>query len=307
MGQAVQNGITLFKEREGEKVSRLQCITEDTKYDGKEAVTVVRKLADADKAQLVMVWGNTPANAAAPVLESLHIRAAYISHEDHSSKNPQAIDLGPSASACLAPLAERVRQVGIKNFGTIGIDIGNVVSYLDNLDKEVGSKLFREIVSNDATQFQAQLLKGKARGITTYLLAMMPEQALLVARQAKQLNLSLSVIGIDAFADDTFLREISKIQPDLSFVYGEVQPWFKSAYRKRFGNGGFLLEAASGYVFAQVAAQAMSAQPKSKSFADTAHELPLGELAYKDARISAPGVRLSAPCRITTAEEYLHE
>ena len=51
----------------------------------------------------------------------------------------------------------------------------------------------------------------------------------------------------------------------------------------------------------------MTAEAKSKSFAEITRELALGDLAYKDARISAPGVRLSAPCRITTAEEYLRE
>lgn len=307
MGQAVQNGITLFTEQQSAQAKNLQLVTEDTTYDGKQAISAVRKLVDTDKAKLVMVWGNTPASATAPVLEALKIRSAYVSHDDHTSNNSEAVDLGPSGSACLAPLAAKVKQIGTNNFGAIGIDVGSVVSWLDVLDKEVGVRLSREIVSSDAAQFQTQLLKGKAKGIKTYLLAMMPEQALILARQAKQLNISISVIGIDAFSDDAFLKQLTQLQPDVSLISGGVEPWFKRSYRNRFGNGAFLLEAASGYVFAQLAAHVSARVSSQRSLADMVKDMPMKDLAYANAQLSSPGLRLSAPCSIVTAADYLAE
>jgi hypothetical protein len=58
----------------------------------------------------------------------------------------------------------------------------SVILWLDAVDRDVGTELSREIVSSDTSQFQTQFLKGNAKGIKTYLLAMMPEQALIVAR-----------------------------------------------------------------------------------------------------------------------------
>jgi ABC-type branched-subunit amino acid transport system substrate-binding protein len=305
MGQATRNGITLFNEREPADAARVTFVYEDSKYDGKEAITIARKLGEVNKAQLLAVWGNTPANAAAPVIKSMNVRGVFISHEDHSSENPNAINLGPSASACIAPLAAKVRQVGIEKFGTIGIDVGSVVPWLDSLDEELGVKLSRELVSTDATQFQTQLLKGKSRGITTYLLAMMPDQGLLLARQAKQLNLTPSFVGIDAFADDKILAEIKDAQPDIGLVYGGVEPWFKEAYRKRFGNGAFLLEAASGYVLAQVASYVARQESSGSTLANAVQGFDISATPYKDAQVSGPGVRISAPCGIETADDYL--
>jgi hypothetical protein len=305
MGQAMRNGITLFTERQPADAAKVKFIYEDSKYDGKEAITIARKLSEVDKARLLVVWGNTPANAAAPVIKAMQVRGAFISHDDHSRENPDAIDIGPSSSACLAPLAAKVRQVGVEKFGTIGIDVGTVVPWLDSLDREIGTKLFRELVSSDATQFQSQLLKGKSRGISTYLLAMMPDQGLLLARQAKQLNLTPSFVGIDAFANDKILAEIKGVQPDLGLVSGGVQPWFKEAYRQRFGDGAFLLEAASGYVLGQLASQLAREDSAHKTFADAIKGFDIATTPYKDAQISGPGVRISAPCGIETAEAYL--
>jgi len=305
MGQAMRNGITLFTERQPADAAKVKFIYEDSKYDGKEAITIARKLSEVDKARLLVVWGNTPANAAAPVIKAMQVRGAFISHDDHSRENPDAIDIGPSSSACLAPLAAKVRQVGVEKFGTIGIDVGSVVPWLDSLDREIGTKLFRELVSSDATQFQSQLLKGKSRGISTYLLAMMPDQGLLLARQAKQLNLTPSFVGIDAFANDKILAEIKGVQPDLGLVSGGVQPWFKEAYRQRFGDGAFLLEAASGYVLGQLASQLAREDSAHKTFADAIKGFDIATTPYKDAQISGPGVRISAPCGIETAEAYL--
>ncbi len=305
MGQATRNGITLFTERQPNDAAQVRFLYEDSKYDGKEAITSARKLGEVDKAQLLVVWGNTPASAAAPVIKSMKVSGAFISHDDHSRDNPFAIDIGPSSSACIALLAAKAREVGLEKFGTIGIDVGNVVPALDSLDKEIGTKLFREIVSSDATQFQSQLLKGRARGISTYLLAMMPEQGLLLARQAKQLNLAPSFLGIDAFANDKILAEMKGVQPDLGLLYGGVQPWFKEAYRQRFGDGAFLLEAASGYVLGQLASQLAREHSAHKTFADVIKGFDIAATPYKDAQISGPGVRISTPCEIETAEAYL--
>jgi hypothetical protein len=134
---------------------------------------------------------------------------------------------------------------------------------------------------------------------------MMPEQGLLLARQAKQLNITPSFVGIDAFANDKVLAEIRGVQPDLALVYGGVQPWFKEAYRQRFGDGAFLLEAASGYVLGQLASQLARANSAPETFADAIKGFDIAATPYKDAQISGPGVRISAPCAIETADSYL--
>ena len=306
MGQAVQNGMVLYNEQAAREKqgAPLKYIFEDSRYDGKTALTILNKFASVDKPKLAMVWGNTPSAAVASVAAQLNLPTVLISHETYSTKYSNAVELGPTSSSCLGVLQERVAQVGEERFGSIGIDVGNVVQFLDDLDSAVGKKLPREIVGADASQFQVQLLKGKAKGITTYVVVLMPEQALILARQAKELKLDISIIGGDIFADDEFLKKLSAVQPRTSLMYSPVQPWFAKAYRERFKNTKYLLEASSGYVYGQVAANFGQSSPGS-SLQQVVQKMDLPSLAYNNAQLSEKGVRISSPCALMTAEEYL--
>jgi len=304
MGHAVKNGIVLYQERVPDKAKSLQFVFEDGRYDGKDTVAALSKLANVDRVKLAMVWGNTPAGAAASISEQLKLDTVMISHDDHSARS-HVIDIGPSADSCIPVMADNIKRHGSEKFGVIGIDIGNVIKFLDTLDDELGTRLNRQIVSSDATQFQTQLLRGKKLGITSYFVALMPEQALIFAKQAKDLKLDFSVLGIDTFADDQFLSDFQKLLPETSFVYSSVEPWFVDAYRQRFGNGSFLLEAASGYVFAQISDYVLSSDGGNKPFQERIKEIDLSGLAYRDPRLSQKGLRISSPCQIVMAKEYI--
>ena len=307
MGQATQNGILLFKEREKEKAAKLNFIFEDSKYDGKETLTAIKKLARIDQVSLLMVWGNTPSDVAEPITKAFKLDTVFVSHDDHSSTNTSNLDLGPSFSAAIDKTVARINQIGIATFGSLAINVGNVIKFLDTLDQKMGTTLYREIVPIDSFQFQAPLLKGKSKNIKEYLLVLLPEQALQFAKQSKDLKLNYKIIGGDVFAEEKFLKEFIQYQPDTSLIYGVVEPWFSKAYIERFGNSSYLLEAASGYTFAQIAAELADQRTLSTPLQEKIRKIDLSKLAYKNAKIGGPGVRISAPTELIEASAYLRK
>jgi ABC-type branched-subunit amino acid transport system substrate-binding protein len=307
MGNSVKNVITLFQKLEPELSKKFEFVFEDGKYDGKETVTALRKLHSADKIKTVLIWGNTPSEVAAPVAHSLALDLFLVSHDQYSTKYPRVVELGPLFDSALEIVAKEVASIGSDKFGAIAINIGNVVKFLDELDKRVGVEIYREIVSSDTNTFQPQLLKGRARGITHYLAVLMPEHALQFGQQAKTLRIEPHLIGADIFADDQFLKEFIKLIPSTSFIYGEIAEWFVEAYNKEFQSKAFLLEAASGYVFAQTISRMYESNTKEKEgdIQTRLKQISLEGLAYKNAKFAEKSVRILSAARIVSAKEYL--
>lgn len=248
MGQAFRKGIQLFQTDYPH--SKLQFRFEDNRYDGKDSVAAFRKLHEVDRSDVVIVWGNMPSDTCAPVAEANRLPMIAISMNPVAKDRSYVVSLGPPLEKLVSQVAAKFKEWKLSRPAAVSIDIGAALAGVESLRTQLGGDLLVKVIANEDVDFKTLIATFKAKGVDGLMLLALPQQALTFLRQSKQLHFQPRVIGGDVFADDAFQREGRAHIPELSFVYGAVEPNFVSRLRADFGEVSYFFESATAYATA---------------------------------------------------------
>jgi ABC-type branched-subunit amino acid transport system substrate-binding protein len=251
MGEAVQRGIELFqKDNPSEDV---EFVFEDHKYDAKTAITALHIIRNVGGAELIVVWGNTPASACAPIAQQQKFPMIAASMNPDARKRSFVVTLGAPVSKVVEKIYEQFVTWSIRKPAAVSVDIGNALQALEILNKKLAGILSTKVVSSDEIDFKSIILGLKAKGVDGVVLFLIPQQAMTFLRQAKQMNYLPKIVGGDVFADETFQREAAALTNSFVFIYGSVPKPFMQRVQKLFGSLSYFYETAVGYSLASLA------------------------------------------------------
>jgi hypothetical protein len=303
MGQSVNNGLELYKKDNPEKIKNITFVIEDSKYDGKETSTVVNKLITTDNVDMIFVWGVTPGEIAAPIVNQKNTPTIIATYLTHSEKYKSVVELGPSQDSCLDPMIEYLAKGSSEknDYGAISIDVGSAIYALDSIDERMGNVMPREIVSSDTTDFKSIITKFKSKNIKRVIMVLFPEQALTFFRQAKALSYEVSVLGGDIFAEEKFFNEAKTLTPHLFISYGRVAPWLEEKCRTTYHNASYLSEVGYGYSLGIISS--MLVNRKDELHGNTFHKLA-NSLPMSDLPLTRPVVKTNEKGALTIHTSY---
>jgi ABC-type branched-subunit amino acid transport system substrate-binding protein len=271
MGKSFKRGIDLFRADHPE--SGVGFVLEDHKYDGKSAVTALHSLRANSEIKLVVVWGNTPSGAAAPVAEQQKLPMIAVSMNPDAKERRFVVSLGPPIKRVADKIVEQLRIGGVRQVGIVTIDIGNALKGATLIEQSFSGATIKKIVANEEVDFKAVISQLKTRGVDGVVLFLLPEQALTFLKQAKQFDYSPHIVGGDVFAVESFREQARQFTGKLNFVCGAVRPPFIDRLSTTPQGTSYFFEAATGYSVAAVSAALM----RRMKVADATKE-PLGEL-----------------------------
>jgi ABC-type branched-subunit amino acid transport system substrate-binding protein len=264
MGEAFRRGFELYA-RDNLK-SQLTLLFEDDRYDGKAAVSALHKLREADQVDFVVVWGNTPSGACAPVAERTGMPMLAVSFNPDAKGRQHVISFGPKNERLVAKVVEQFKKWGLKTPAAVSIDIGSALLGVEMLRKQLNNHLLVKAIANEDVDFKSILLALRAKNVDGVFLLTFPEQALTFIRQAEELKYPLKIVGGDVFAEEAFRKQAVGRQSEITFVYGAVEPYFIAKLRDAFGESSYFFESAGGYAIATLL-ERLAAQRPQQGFA----------------------------------------
>lgn len=209
-GEYMRNALTLFQENNEKRSAQYDFIIEDDKYSNDGAVTAVHTLLDARGVQyLIGPYGTPQVLAIAPITETARTivfipgaqadtitdAGEYLFRLIHNSKQ-EAPRFGDFVSRHMK--SETIYFLAIKN--------DFAVTYLKNIKPAFESAgksviLVDEFLPTD-TDFKTHLLKVKVLNPTDIFAIATPKQMGLIARQARELEISAQFYNIGVESPD---------------------------------------------------------------------------------------------------------
>jgi len=245
MGGAFRRGVELYlAEHPAAKVS---FVYEDHKYDAKTAVTGLHALRSRTDINLVLVWGNTPAGAVAPVAEQQRIPTLTISMNPDARNRRYVVSLGPPVDDLVNVIVDRFKRFGTGHAGAVSIDVGNALQAIDLVDNALGGQMVKKVVSGDELDFKPIILQLRSREVERLVVFLLPQQALTFLRQAKQLKYTPHIVGGDVFAVESFQNEAHQLSSTVGFAYGSVRDQFLKRLAGAAQGTSYFFEVATGY------------------------------------------------------------
>ncbi len=214
-GHGIKRGVELALKDSG--LENVEIIYEDTKCEGKEAVTAINKLINVDG--VVAVVGEVCSGAtlaAAPIAEENNI--VLISA---SSTSPQLTDSGdyifrtiPSDELQGEFAAELIYGSNITNlsilYGNEEYGIGLKDSLTENFESLGGTVVSAEAFERGSADVRSQLVKiRQSKPQAIYIISNSPDSAVAALKQIKQLNIRAKLYGSEGLKGPEIAAEKS--------------------------------------------------------------------------------------------------
>ncbi|MFO0416570.1 MAG: ABC transporter substrate-binding protein [Pseudomonadota bacterium] len=299
MGLSFKRGVELYSQDNPD--SGASFVYEDHRYDGRSTVTALHALKAKAGVDLVVVWGNAPSSAAAPVAQQQRIPMLAVSMNPDAKDRDYVVTFGSPVDKVADSIATHLRGVGGNKYGAIGIDIGNVLEAFDLIEQRLNGFTSKKILLATEVDFKAVISSFKSRSIDSLVLFLLPEQALTFLRQARQMEYAPTIIGGDIFAAESFQRQAIPLSSKISFAYGAVRPDFIQRLSNTQAGSSYFFEVATGYSIAAIATQIAESRGASGlpfGYLDkiSTDALPIPSIKY--ARDSSFGQRFELPPNI---------
>lgn len=209
-GLSILKGAQLAVKEAG--LSKVRLITEDSKCDGKEAVSAINKLISVDKVQAIVGEVCSGATlAAAPLAEQnkvVMISAASTSPE--ITKNPWVFRTVPSDALQGAFGAELIVRDGYTKLAILygneeyGLGFSTVLN--QNFPVQGGEVVASEAFERGSVDLRTQLTKIKNSGANAvYIISNSPDSAVAALKQIKELGLKVTVYGSEGLKGQAIL------------------------------------------------------------------------------------------------------
>ena len=250
MGLAFKNGLDLYLKDHPDVAGSLRFVLEDHKYEGKTTATAFQKLRTVDQVKLMVVWGNTPSGTCAPIAEQYKLPTIALSFNPDAKGRNYVVTFGPRTDPQIQKVADQLKTWNVAVPGAVSVDMGNALLAVESLKKKVDKELFVRTVAVQEMDFMPTLLNLKAKHADGLLVFLSPDQALVFARQAAQIEYQPKVVGGDVFAKQEFREQVTRYLHDVRYVYGAVEENFVKRLVDEQKSSSYFFEVASGYTIA---------------------------------------------------------
>ena len=246
-GEACKNGFELgLKDRN----SPVKVVYEDDQFTPAKTVSAFKKLSEIDHVDLIISIGSTASNAIAPLAQEKRLPLiAWASDPRVSQGNNMVVRSWLSGQR----EGQKIAEVALKHqyqkvaFLITTSDYSRSVKEGFTKDFPSGNLILSEEYPGDSLDFKPFLLKAKSHGIDSLGLCLNPGQPGAIAKQARELGLSLKLFGCENFHDQAESAVAGNSLWGTWFVTSRVAPDFQERYSKIFGNDNVISGAAMHY------------------------------------------------------------
>ncbi len=261
-GASVRNAITLLESELGkEQANRIQFIYEDSKYEGKTALSAFHKLTKINKIDLLYVWGTTPSVVLAPLAESSKIPMIALSGDSQvAGGRTYVIDSCNRLEDFSRNTLNHIRSKGYKKIGIVKTEIQFLESLYqgikDNLRDDETVHLidsFTPDTSADIKTSVSKIKSGISKGAYDIIgVLLISGQISLFYQRLEQLQISIPTFGSDFFGDSAEMKKSGQLATGAFFTLPYVAEDFQDKYVARFNNSQNIVYAYNTYTLFKI-------------------------------------------------------
>lgn len=252
-GVAVKNGFILAKETEPQLFKNIEIKFEDSKFDGKGAISAFNKLSTIDQVDLIYAWGAGPVQALVPVAERAKMPMIAATAEQAATKGKQyVLRFNYSSGAYAKRLIEALRSRHIKKIAIVAAEIPYyelVIAGMKGCLKSDESIDVIASVTQSAVDFKSEItsFSRKIKNYDALGVFLLTGQIATFYQQAHSLNLSIPTFGTDFFESADEIAKSGAGIIDAIYPGMKISDDFSDRYAKRFGTVIQIAYAGSAY------------------------------------------------------------
>lgn len=275
-GTALKNGFELAIAEQSDKFKNIKFIYEDSKYEGKTALSAYNKLLTIDKPNLFYTWGVSPNEALIPVLAKNNTPTVV-----ETTIKEATIDKPNIVRA--ARTGEGIAKAIVSNFLNKKDDKVIIVSAEIPFFRDINSfislndtnKAVKKIeyFSGEEQDFKSFILSIKKNKFTTVGIFLLPDQTCNFLKIAAELNYTPRFFGTELFDSKDLIANCPDNIEGIHFTSSNVSKNFRQKYFKTYKLDNYLSHAGQAYDAANIIAQAVYAMNSKEQKIDIIDEI----------------------------------
>lgn len=264
-GSAVQNGISLARGKFPSKLSNVEFLYEDNRYEARASVDALKKL-QTNSIDILFSWGEVPINATARIVENRKIPTLVYSLDSSNTLGSSYITrISNDAKSLTAPLADVLHSRGYKKIGIVKMEDSYINACIDGLKANLTEDQKIEIISTilpgevDMKIHALQAVKSDVEIVGVYLY---PGQISSFYKALSSYLYKKPTFGTDIFESKT---EISLSGPAINnaiYPNFKLPDYFYKEYTDSFKNDAEISYAYNAYAWAVITAYIVNAGDK---------------------------------------------
>jgi len=269
-GTAIRNGFELASSKSQHKFSNIRFIYEDSRYDGKTAVSALQKLHSMNSVDLYYLWGVSPTEAMLPIAaaERLPVIAETTVKEATVGKE-LVIRAARTGERIAGALAQELVARKFKSVSIISAEIPfyeDILKHLEIFLVVNGISIIskKEILPSE-TDFKSFLLKQSAAKAEAYGVFLLPAQFPIFFKQAEQMNIKINAFSGDILDSETIVQSCPDNINNTFFTQVGVTPQFRDRYKSTFGDENHVGSAAQSFDLGEVIGELFNDNSKKLS------------------------------------------
>jgi ABC-type branched-subunit amino acid transport system substrate-binding protein len=278
-GFAIQSCVDLARRDRPDLFTNISFLFEDVAADPKTAISAFRKLVDAEKVDITLVWGVTFCKAISPLAETLKTPMIGLCLDQGIAVGRQyVIRFANTLDEIVAAQAGWLAARGLNRIGILQAEHPYLEELMQgfkrNLRQGQTFELIDRILNTDMDQ-RSQILKIVRRQSDFDAIGafVAPGQVSIFHRQARTLGLSLPTFGSNFSESSTDIAASHGAMNDLVFSSIAVKELFVRRYRDQFNRENALGFGAAAYEFATTAGELFNQSTSKLSAAEVVQRL----------------------------------
>ncbi len=268
-GIAIRNGFELAKKDNPDSFSHIYWEYQDSKYDGKAAVSALQALQAQGKFDLYHTWGVSPNEALLPIMEAKKLAViAETTLKSTTVGKKYVVRAARTGEMLAAAILNELSRRNVKEVGLIMTEIPyyrDIVTSMQFGAKRLGItvEVINSYLGSD-NDFRASILKARRKQYDAVGLFLLPSQFTPYTRQAQELGYSVQKFGSDIPDSQELIDSCVPSLNEMFFPSIGMTEEFREKYISQYGNEYFIGSAAQAYDVAMLIGKLFNL-PKSPS------------------------------------------
>ena len=265
-GEAMENGITLAKERNPDLFTNIQFEFEDASYNAHKAVLAFKKLHLTDKVNAIYSFGVHLSKSVAPLANSYKLPLIAQSVDPSISINSNyVVRFFNHAGQYARLLTGYIKENNYKKIGIVYVQDSYTVEVLNHFKKykpDSATIIMEDDFQPGQTDFRSTITKLKHLDVDIIGVLLSTGQAGPFHKQLHEQELNVQTFGTNFFESSSEIEASQGAMNGTVFPNNIVSNKFRKNYRKRFGIESQLTFAALAHEFALTIGERFNSQPQ---------------------------------------------
>lgn len=256
-GSAIRNGFELAKREFPERFNFIRFLYEDSRYDGKVAVSALHKLMATGEINLYYLWGVSPTEATLPIAAQHKLPViAETTMKEATVGKPLVVRAARTGERIASALTAEIMRRGAKSVSFVTTDIPFYIDIRNHLEKKLISEgvivvSSREVLPTES-DFKNILLEKDLQRADLVGAFLLPSQLISFFRQSYQAKQSLRVFNADILDSQSIVDACPENINGTFFTQVGVTPEFRRRYLLAYGSDTQIGSAAQAYDVANI-------------------------------------------------------